>query len=96
MGAYGNSEQMEKHALQVREINEQLYAIEQAYKCIERLALETGLMVSYRGPACKGDSGTLYPPGTYDWNDRFYYGNVKRDPDLNDEPLWMPSSQEGC
>lgn len=77
-------------------IESKLKQIRKLYGEIEHVASLAGFSVGYTGPGGKGDSGTFYPVGTYDWNDRYYYGGTKRAPDLNTEPLWMPSSQEGC
>ena len=96
MSAYGERSVMDANPEAIQVINDKLEKIKALYAEIEKTACLAGLNVNYEGPAGKGDSGTFYPPGTYDWNDRYFYGNALREPDINDEPLWMPSSQEGC
>lgn len=96
MSAYGTPEQLQEHFVKVGMINALLAGIEKAYKEIAQLSAETGLMVSYYGPGGKGDSGTLYPPGTFDHANHWAWGGPQKEPEYNAEPLWMPSSQEGC
>lgn len=96
MTVYASNEDRAANIEVVEIIESKLEMIRKLYGEIEHAASLAGFAVGYTGPAGKGDSGTFYPVGTYDWNDRYYYGGTKRAPDPNTEPLWMPSSQEGC
>lgn len=77
-------------------IESKLEQIRKLYSEIEYTASLAGFQVGYKGPAGKGDSGTFYPAGTYDWANRYLYNPTPRPPKFNTDPLWMPSSQEGC
>ncbi|QBP06291.1 hypothetical protein [Stenotrophomonas phage YB07] len=96
MTIYATKELLAANSEAAEIIESKLKQISKLYEEIEYTASLAGFQVGYKGPAGKGDSGTFYPAGTYDWNDRYYYGGVKRAPDFNTDPLWMPSSQEGC